>query len=60
MAVDLVRRTIAPECPQCGRQIFLTMGPGIPQPDGTLVYDGTVGRAGLVLHMEKACEGRDW
>lgn len=51
-------RTIAPECPGCGRQIFLTLDPGVPQPDGTLLYDGTLARRGLLVHLTVGCEGR--
>jgi hypothetical protein len=58
-ALGLGERTIAPECPSCGRQVFLTLSPGQPQPDGTLMFDGTVGRWGLLIHLRVACEGRD-
>lgn len=58
MPIDLARRQLAVECPQCLRQVFLTLGPGRTEPDGTVTYDGTLGREGLLLHMMVGCEAR--
>lgn len=53
----LAERVIAPECPCCGLPIFLTFGRAIGcAPDGTLVFDGELARAGMLLHLRRCQE----
>lgn len=55
----LAQRVIAPECPQCLRLVFLTFGTAVGcTEDGTVIYDGDLAKAGLLLHMTHGCEAR--
>lgn len=55
---SLRTRIIAPDCPCCGRQIFLTMGAAVAvdPADGMVVCDGDLAKRGLLLHMRRCQE----
>jgi hypothetical protein len=56
----LAQRVIAPDCPHCDRQIFLTMGTVTSvTADGTLVFDGDLAKQGMLLHLRKCQEAED-
>lgn len=56
----LTQRVIAPDCPYCDRQIFLTMGAAVSvTANGTLVFDGGLAKQGLMLHL-RVCRGEEY
>lgn len=52
------RQRVAYNCPQCYRQVHLTVPVPIPHASGVLVVDAGVLVRALALHMRVGCESR--